>query len=88
VNKYVNWATNSPLEAWTQLPDLTPSDIQAARDIKVHFTGSLDTKIITNPFLFMIESFYLGAQITRISFSTTFVPNGLYRTLEDNEKEI
>ena len=27
VNKFVYWATNSPLEAWTQLPDLAPSDI-------------------------------------------------------------
>ena len=88
VNKYVYWATNSPLEAWTQLPDLAPTDIQAAREIKVHFTGSLDNKIITNPFFVKIESFYLRAQIARISFSTTLVPKGLYRTLEDNEKEI
>lgn len=27
VNTYVYWATNSPLDAWTQLPDLTPGDI-------------------------------------------------------------
>jgi len=27
VNKFVYWATNSPLDQWTQLPDLSPSDI-------------------------------------------------------------
>jgi radial spoke head protein 4A len=52
VNKFVYWVTNNPLEAWTLLPDLYPKDIQAARDIKVLFTGDIERKIITNPFFF------------------------------------
>jgi hypothetical protein len=88
VNKYVYWATNSPLESWTQLPDLFPTDIQAAREIKIHFTGDLENKIITNPFFFKNEGAYLRAQIARITFSTTLAPKGYYRTVEDNEKEI
>lgn len=88
VNKFVYWATNSPLEAWTQLPDLAPLDIQAARDIKVHFTGDLENKIITNPYFFKKEAAYLRAQIARIAFSTTIVPKGYYRTVEENEKEV
>ena len=31
VNKFVYWVCNSPLEAWTQLPDLKPSNIISAR---------------------------------------------------------
>lgn len=67
VNKYVYWATNSPLDGWTQLPDLTPADIQASRNIKVHFTGELEKKIITNPFFHKREKHYLRAQICRIT---------------------
>ena len=34
VNKYVYWACNNPLEEWVQLPDLKPTDIIQARQIK------------------------------------------------------
>jgi radial spoke head protein 4A len=88
VNTFVYWATNSPLEPWTQLPDLTPADIQAARDTKVHFTGELEHKIITNPFFFKTEKTYLRAQIARIVHSTTIIPKGLYKTNPENEKEV
>ena len=88
VNKYVYWATNSPLEAWAQLPDLQPSDLQAAREVKVHFSGDLEKRIITNPFFFKREKNFLRAQISRISFSTTIVPKGIYQTNAENEKEI
>ena len=40
-NKYVYWACNSPLSQWTKLPDLKPSQIKNARNIKVLFTGNL-----------------------------------------------
>lgn len=88
VNKFVYWATNSPLEAWVQLPDLTPSDLQAAREVKVFFSGDLEKKIITNPFFFKREKHFLRAQIARISFGTAIVPKGMYRTVEENDKEI
>ena len=65
-----------------------PVDIQAAREVKVHFTGDLEKKIITNPFFFKREKNYLRAQIARITLSTTLVPKGYYRTLEENDKEI
>ena len=61
VNKLVYWATNSPLDQWTQLPDLTPNDIRAAREVKVNFTGDLERKIVTNPFFFKREKHYLRA---------------------------
>lgn len=88
INKYVYWATNSPLDPWIQLPDLYPKDIRAARDTKVHFTGELDRSIITNPFFFGKEKQFLRAQIARITHSTTLVPKGTYRLVEDNPREI
>ena len=51
-------------------------------------SGNLERAIITNPFFFGKEKNFLRAQISRISQSTTLVPRGLYRTVEDNDREI
>jgi radial spoke head protein 4/6 len=51
-------------------------------------SGDLERKIITNPFFFGTEKNYLRAQIARITHSTTIVPKGLYRLVEDNDREI
>lgn len=68
VNTY--WATNSPIDAWTQLPDLKPADINNARAIRHIFSGELEGNIYTNPFYFEKEKVYLRAQIARINQST------------------
>lgn len=88
VNKFVYYVTDNVLGAWTKLPDLLPSDIVATRNIKVAFTGNLERQIFTNPFFFGSEKIYLRAQIARITQSTTICPSGLYRLVEDNDKEI
>ena len=67
INKFVYWATNSPVGEWTQLPDLSPQDILNARQIRHTFTGDLNSKIYTNPFYFDKEKVYLRAQIARIN---------------------
>ena len=67
------------------LPDLTPEDLQASKEIKVLFTGDLNRKIVTNPFFFKTEKEYLRSVIARISFSTTLVPKGVWK-LEDAEE--
>lgn len=61
VNKFTYWATNSPISAWTQLPDLRPSDILNARSIRCLFTGDLESSIYTNPYYFEKEKVYLRA---------------------------
>lgn len=61
VNKFVYWVCNSPLQQWTQLPDLFPKDIRAAKCTKVSFTGDLERQIITNPFFFGKEKHFLRA---------------------------
>ena len=85
VNKFVYWVTDNVLEKWTKLPDLSPSDMKAARSIKVSFTGDLDRYIYTNPFFFGQEKIYLRVQIARIAHSTTIIPKGLYKLVEDSE---
>lgn len=88
VNKFTYWVSHQSFGAWTKLPDLMPNDIEAARQIKVLFSGNLDRTIFTNPFFFGKEKHYLRAQIARISHSTTLCPVGLFRLQEDSTKEI
>jgi len=88
INKYTYFVTHNPLGEWYKLPDLKPQDIEESRNIKVVFTGDLERKIYTNPFFFGQEKHYLRAQIARISHSTTLLPDGLWRKVEDNDREI
>lgn len=89
VNKFAYWVCNSPLDNWSLLPDLKPSDIINARGIKHTFSGDVNAKIFTNPFYFDREAVYLRAQIARITQSTTLIPKTLYRFVEEtNEREI
>jgi radial spoke head protein 4/6 len=60
-NQYVYWVTNSPVKDWTMLPDIKPSQIIKARQIKYMLSGNLSQKIITNPFYFDEERVYLRA---------------------------
>ena len=89
VNKFAYWVCNCPTEnKWVALPDLSPADLAAARSIKVHLTGDLERKIVTNPFFFKREKNFLRAQIARIAQSTTLVPKGVYRLNEDDKNVI
>lgn len=85
INSSVYWVTDSSLGEWTQLPDLFPGDVQAARDIKVLFTGNLEHEIITNLFIGK-EKQILRAQIARISHGTTIIPKGIYKLAEAEEE--
>ena len=88
VNKFVYWVASAPNGPWTELPDLKPSQIIAARGIKHTFTGNLDSKIFTNPFYFDTEKIYLRAQIARISSHAILIPKGLYKLNEENPREV
>ena len=61
VNEYSYFVANQAQGPWEVLPDLDPSDLEAARQIKVCFTGNLKREIITNPFYFKQEQHYLRA---------------------------
>ena len=78
--------TDSTLGEWTQLPELEPTDLEAARQIKVLLTGDLEADIITNPFFFGKEKQYLRAQIARISHGTSLIPRGYYKITPPEEE--
>ena len=88
VNIYSYYVAHDSLSDWIKLPDLTPTDIAASRQVKVLFTGNLDRQIYTNPYFFGQEKHYLRAQISRIIHSTTLFPKGLMRKVEDEERKI
>lgn len=88
VNQFVYWVTHDAFADWTQLPDILPRYLSVSRQIKVVFTGDLERELVTNPFFHGKEKHYLRAQIARIHHGTTLVPKGLYKTTEDDAKEI
>jgi radial spoke head protein 4/6 len=85
VNKFTYWVAPSSLSDWTKLPELSPADIAASRQVKVAFTGELNRAIYTNPHFFGQEKHYLRAQIARIMHSTTLVPKGIYKITDPVE---
>jgi hypothetical protein len=88
VNTYTYFVTQDSMSEWIKLPDLTPQELAASREIKVLFTGNLERQIYTNPYFFGQEKHYLRAQISRIIHSTTLFPKGLMRKVEDEERKI
>ena len=88
INKYTYWVSHSSFSEWKKLPDISPSDMAAARKIKVLFTGDLERTIFTNPFFFGKEKHYLRAQISRIVHSTTLCPKDISKLDEENPREI
>jgi len=91
VNKFSYWVSHSSLGTWTKLPDISPSDLNAGRAIKILFSGDLERPIYADPYYFKAnktEKFYLRAQIARIVHSTTLCPKGLFRLIEDNPREV
>ena len=88
VNTNTYYVAHNSMSEWTKLPDLSPKDIAASRQIKVLFTGHLDREIQTNPFFFGQERHYLRAQISRIIHSTTLFPKGIMRKVEEEDRKI
>ena len=97
VNQHTYWVSHSSFATydadpkkseWQRLPDISPKQIEASRNIKVLFTGDLKRKIFTNPYFFGEERHYLRAQIARISHSTQLTARVLWRTKEESKREI
>lgn len=86
INEYTYYVSNKASGKWEALPDLMPEDLMAARTIKVSFSGNLEREIITNPFYFKQEKFYLRAQIARIHHCTKLVPVDRHKISEREEK--
>ena len=87
INKLVYWVNDNLLEDWIQLPDATPQQIQAVRQIKHICTGNLNASIDSNPPFPGKERHFLRAQIARITHATSIIPKGLLEIDEESGKE-
>ncbi|GET86890.1 flagellar radial spoke protein, putative [Leishmania tarentolae] len=84
VNRYTFWVTASPSDKWEKLPDVTPQQINAARETKRFFTGDLSAAVAeTFPWG---EATYLRAQLARIISSTTIAPQGALEEPEPDQE--
>jgi len=91
VNEFKFYVSNtSDPTNWTQLPDVMPNHIIAARQISKLLSGSLDAPVDCHPPFPGNESHYLRAQIARISHGTLVCPKDIYSTdvEEDAEEEL
>lgn len=92
-NRFVYYACTelNGNSSWQKLPDVTPTQILAARDVCKYLTGNLENQM-TNCFPNFpgTEANFLRAQISRISASTIIAPAGrlvLAGEEEDMEEE-
>uniref|UniRef100_A0A7S1KN70 Radial spokehead-like protein n=1 Tax=Percolomonas cosmopolitus TaxID=63605 RepID=A0A7S1KN70_9EUKA len=87
-NRYVYFVTNAlDSNQWDQLPEVDPSHIKYARQIRQFITGVLDSPIESHPPFPGTEREYLRAQIARISSATAIAPKGLMKILSDDDEE-
>ncbi|XP_046402776.1 radial spoke head protein 6 homolog A [Ischnura elegans] len=87
LNSKVYYVCSELIEEWVKLPDVTPAQISAARQIKLAFTGDLDSEVATFPPFPGKEINYLRAQIARISAGTLISPLDYYDFDEDEDYE-
>ena len=88
LNKFQYFVANDLTSDWTELDDVRPIFLRAARQIRYIFTGDLKADIITNPHFPGKEKDFLRCQIARIVQNTTIIPDGAFKTVQDNPNEI
>lgn len=61
MNYYTFWATNNLIEGkWTELPQITPSQVKTARKMKKYFSGDLEKAISCFPDFGGVEKHYVS----------------------------
>ena len=86
INRYTFWVSNSILESWYELPDITAQQIVESRKFKYIFTGDLNAKVKSFVPFPGKEMHLLKCQIVRILHSSCIVPKGLLK-LSENFKD-
>ncbi|KAG2391883.1 hypothetical protein C9374_013368 [Naegleria lovaniensis] len=91
INRFTYWVLSSRKSEhpfnFVKLPDVTPEQIQVAREITKLFTGDLNRAINSYPVFPGNEANYLRAQIARIVHASTLAPMGLFEERELPAKE-
>lgn len=86
INRYTFWVSNSVLESWYELPDITHEQLVASRLFKYIFTGDLNAKVKSFRQFPGQEMHLLKCQIVRILHSSFIVPKG-YLKISENFKD-
>ena len=86
INRYTFWVSDSVLEYWNELPDITHEQLVASKKFKYIFTGDLNSKIKSFVPFPGKESHLLKCQIIRILHSSNICPKG-YQKLSENFKD-
>lgn len=85
-NKFTYFVCSYAGAPWTQLPNVRPDQVAAARSIRRFFTGDLTAAVGGHPPFPGTEANYVRAQIARISAATTLAPSGYFAAGEDEEQ--
>ena len=88
INRYTFWVSNSILESWYELPDITHEQIVASRRFKYHLTGDLNAKVKSFVSFPGKEMHLLKCQIIRILHSNCIVPKGYYKISENFKEQL
>lgn len=86
INHYTFWVSDSLLEKWEELPDITHEQLVISRLFKYIFTGDLASKVKSFVPFPGKEMHLLKCQLVRILHSSFIVPNG-YLRISDKYKE-
>ena len=88
INRYTFWVSNSILESWYELPDITHEQIVSSRRFKYHLTGDLNSKVKSFVSFPGKEMHLLKCQIIRILHSSCIVPKGYYKISENFKEQL
>jgi len=88
INTNSYWVADSPMGPWTMLPDVSPKQLNIARQICKLFTGDLEAPVVSNPHFPGKEKELLRCQIARITYGTNLIPTGLYKLNEDDPTQL
>ena len=84
-NQYTYWVANSVEGEFIQLPNVTPTQILAAKQLKRLFTGNLDTVVGGHPpFPGGTEAGLLRAVIAHITAATHVIPKDVLKPDEED----
>ena len=88
LNRYTFWVSDSVLEYWQELPDITNEQIRISRLFKYIFTGNLNSDVKSFIPFPGKEMHLLKCQIIRIMHSSNIVPKDYLRLVDGIEGEL
>ena len=88
INRYTFWVSNSVLESWYELPEITHEQLVISRRFKYMLTGDLNRKVKSFVSFPGKEMHLLKCQIVRILHSSCIVPKGYYKMSENFKDQL